>query len=329
MHQVQRRYFLIAAGALLAAPLAARAQQPARIARIGFLGAGSAYSLATYIEAFRQGLHEAGYVEGKNIMIEYRWAEDKYERLPDLAAQLLQIKVDVIVTEGTNSTQVARNATKNIPIVMALAGDPVGSGLIQSLARPGSNVTGVTTLSLELVGKQMQMLKAIVPGLGRMALLWDPVNAAAVRALKGIETDARSLGLELQLIEARAASELDRAFSALAKKRPGALTVTSSLMFDGQQRRIADLAAQHRLPAIYSKTPFAEAGGLISYGANFHDLFKRASVYVDKILKGAKPVDLPVEQPIKFELVINLKSAKTLALTIPQSLLLRADRVIQ
>jgi putative ABC transport system substrate-binding protein len=175
----------------------------------------------------------------------------------------------------------------------------------------------------------MQMLKEIVPGLGRMALLWNPVNTVTVLALKRIETDARSLGLELQLVEARAASELGKAFSELAKKRPGALTVASDLMFDGQQRRIADLAAQNRLPAVYTKLPFAEAGGLISYGANFHDLFKRASVYVDKILKGAKPVDLPVAQPVKFELAINLKSAKALGLTIPQSLLLRADRVIQ
>ena len=329
MDYVQRRHFLIAAVALLAAPLAAKAQQPAKIARIGFLGAGSAYRLATYIEAFRQGLHEAGYIEGKNILIEYRWAEDRYERLPDLAAQLVQMKVDVIVTEGTNSTQAAKNATKTIPIVIALASDPVGSGLVHSLGRPGANVTGVTTLSFELVGKQMQMLKELVPGLARMALLWDPLNTPLLRALKGIEADARSLGLELQLTEARAASELDKAFSELARKRPGALTVLSSLMFDGQQKRIADFAAQNRLPAVYTKTPFAEAGGLISYGADFPALFKHASVYVDKILKGANPSDLPVEQPAKFELVINLKAARALGLTIPQSVLLRADRVIQ
>jgi putative ABC transport system substrate-binding protein len=328
MDQVRRRQFLIASSALLVAPLV-EAQQAAKVARVGFLGAGDATNLANYLGAFRLGLRELGYLEGRNIVIEYRFAEGKYERLPDLAAQLVQIKVDVIVTEGTNSTQAAKNAAKTIPIVMALVGDPVGSGLIHSLARPGSNITGVTSLSFDLVGKQMQMLKEIVPGLGRMALLWDPVNTVAVRALKGIETDARALGLELQLIEARAASELDKAFSELAKKRPGALTVASSLMFDGQQRRIADLAAQNRLPAVYTKTAFVEAGGLISYGAHFPDLFKRASVYVDKILKGAKPSDLPVEQPVKFQLVINLKTAKALGLKISRDFLARVDEVIQ
>jgi putative ABC transport system substrate-binding protein len=320
--------FALALG-VLAAPLAADAQPPAKVPQVGFLGGSSPSTLATYIEAFRQGLRELGYLEGRTIVIEYRYAEGRDDRLPDLAAELVRLKVDVIVTAGNAATQAAKNATRTIPIVMALVADPVVTGFIHSLARPGSNITGVTTLSLELIGKQMELLKEIVPELSRLAVLWNPASPAQVRALKGIETAARTLGVEVQFVEARGVSELDKAFAEMTRKRPGALTALSNPMFDSQQGQIAEFSAQNRLPAVYSKTAFAEAGGLLSYGARFPDLFRRAAGYVDKILKGTKPADLPVEQPTKFELVINLKTAKALGLTIPPSLLVRADKVIQ
>ncbi len=262
-------------------------------------------------------------------MIEYRYAEGRYDRLPDLAAELVRLEVNVIVTEGQAATQAAKNATRTVPIVMALVADPVGTGLIHSLARPGSNITGVTTLSLELIGKQMELLKEIVPELTQLAVLWNPASLAQALALKRIKTEARSLGLELQLIEVRGVSELDKAFAEMTRKRPGALTAVSAPEFDSQQRRIAEFSVQNRLPAVYTKTAFAEAGGLMSYGARFPDLFRRAAGYVDKILKGTKPADLPVEQPTRFELVINMKTARALGLTIPPSVLVRADRVIE
>lgn len=327
MGQVGRRQFLVASSALLVAPLA-KAQQAAKVARVGFLGAGDATNLANYLEAFRLGLRELGYLEGRNIVIEYRFAEGKYERLPGFAADLVRLKVDAIVIEGSAAMQAARNATRTVPIVMALVGDPVGSGFIQSLARPGANISGVTTLSLELVGKQMELLKEIVPGLGRVAVLWNPDHPGHPRAIPGIRTAARTLGLELQLVEVRSIDELDKAFAELARKRPGALTAVSEPIYDRQQTRIADFAAQNRLPAAYTKA-FAQRGGLMSYGARFPDLFRRAAVYVDKILKGAKPADLPVEQPTKFELIINLKTARKLGLNISRDFLARVDEVIQ
>ncbi|MBI3373892.1 MAG: ABC transporter substrate-binding protein [Betaproteobacteria bacterium] len=322
---------LVALGAsALALPLRAYPQASAtRMPRMGFLGTSSAGNLTMLIEALRQGLRELGRIEGQTIAIDYRYAEGHPERLAGLAAELVQLKVDVIVTEGTSATQAARNASTLVPIVMALVGDPVGSKLIQSLARPGSNITGVTGLSYDLIGKQLELLKEIVPGLKRLAALWNPANSSHLAAMKEFGTAARALRLELRLMEAQDANELDTALSQLAATRPDALIAASDPTFDSHQKRIAEFTTKNRLPSVYTKTAFAEAGGLISYGARYPDLFRRAAAYVDKILKGAKPADLPVEQPTKFECVINLKTAKALGLKIPQSVLIRADRVIE
>lgn len=295
---------------------------------MGFLGNSDRSTLGSYLDAFHQELRELGYFEGRNILIEYRWAEGKYERVPSLVNELVSLKVDAIVTEGSVATQAARNATGTIPIVMAQVGDPVGSGFIQSLARPGANVTGVTTLSLGLVGKQMELLKEIVPDLGGIAVLWNPDHPGHPRAIPDIETAARRMGLNLQLVEVRTLKELNGALAELVRKRPGALTAISEPIYDSQQKRIAEFAVRNGLPSAYTKA-FADMGGLLSYGARFDDLFRLAAVVLDKILKGAKPADLPVEQPTKFELSINLKTAKALGLKIPPSVLLRADRVIE
>jgi len=327
---MRRRELLVAFGAsAVAAPHASVAQQARIPARVGFLANSDATSLAHYVDAFRQGLRELGYLEGRTVAIEYRYAEGKHERLPDLAAELVRLEMDVIVTEGTSATLAARNATRIIPIVMALVGDPIGSGLVDSLARPGGNITGLTTLSLDLVGKHMELLKEIVPGLRRIAVLWNPAHPAHAPALNGIGTAARSLGLELQLVAARDADELDKAFSELARTRPGALAAVSDTMLDGQQTRLAEFAARSNLPTAYTKALFVEAGGLLSYGARFSDLFRRASAYVDKILKGEKPANLPVEQPVAFELIVSLKAARLLGVTVPPSLLARADELIE
>ncbi len=333
MDRVQRRDFLIAAGALLAAPLVAEAQQAAKVARIGY----QSNRLGAYPhlqEAFRQGLRDLGYVEGRNLVIEYRDAEGTVERLPALAAELVALKVDVIVT-AAGSTSVplaAKQATRTLPIVFASAADPVASGLVTSLARPGGNVTGLSSLNAELVGKRLELLTQAVPGVGQVAVLWLP-GALGERTdkemLTGLEVAARGLGVRLQFVEARGPADFDRAFSAMTKARAGALSVLPSNVFIREHRRLVDLAAKNRLPAVYSAREYVDAGGLMSYGANPTDSSRRAATYVDKILKGAKPGDLPVEQPTKFELVINLKTAKALGLTIPQSLLQRADQVIE
>ena len=331
MNRVQRRQFLIAAGSLLAAPLAAEAQQTAKAARIGYLSPNLAASPHLRV-AFRQGMRDLGYVEGRNVVIEFRDAERKTERLPALAAELVALKVDVIVTEGgTLGPRVAMEATTTIPIVF-VAGDPVGSGLVTSLARPGGNVTGLSSLGPELVGKSLELLKQVLPGVDRVAILRQPValgERVAKDMLKAADVAARALGVQPQFIEARDPDELDRAFSDISRARVGALSVLPANMFLREHRRLVDLAARNRLPAVYTSREFVDAGGLMSYGANQADLFRRAATYVDRIRKGAKPGDLPVEQPTKFELVINLKTAKALGLTIPQSVLARADEVIQ
>jgi putative tryptophan/tyrosine transport system substrate-binding protein len=331
MDRVQRRDFLIAAGALLAAPLAAVAQQAAKIARIGFLTANLAPN-PHLREAFRQGLRDLGYVEGRNVVIEYRYAEGKPERLPALAAELVALKVDVIVASGTLAALAAKQATRTLPIVFSPAGDPVGSGLVTSLARPGGNVTGLSAFAPELVGKRLELLKQAVPGVSRVAVLWQPGafgERAEMDTLKLAEVAARDLGVPLQFVEARGPADFDRAFSDMTRARAGALTVLASNMFNSERRRLVDLAAEKRLPALYSARELVDAGGLMSYGPNLADLYRRAATYVDKILKGANPAGLPVEQPTKFELVINLKTAKVLGLTIPQSVLTRADDLIQ
>jgi putative ABC transport system substrate-binding protein len=331
---IDRRTFLAGTGAaLFATPFAAEAQQAAKIARIGYLGTNLAVSPHQH-EAFRQGLRDLGYVEGRNVVIEYRSAEGKYERLPALAAELVALKVDVIVAAGgTPPALAATQATRTLPIVFIGAGDPVTSGLVTSLARPGGNVTGSSILAPELVGKRLELLKQAVPRVSRVAVLWQPGGGLAERTemdmLKGAEVAARALGVRVQFVEARGPADFDGAFSEMTRARAGALTVLSTPMFGGERRRLVDLAAKNRLPTVYSFREYVDAGGLMSYGPDLADMFRRAATYVDRILKGAKPADLPVEQPTKFELVINLKTAKALGLTIPPSLLGRADEVIQ
>ena len=335
MNRLQRRQFLIAAGGVLAAPLAAEAQQAARVARIGYLTPNLAAG-PHLRDAFLQGLRDLGYVEGRNVVIEYRDeyrdAEGKRERLPALAAELVALKVDVILAEGgTLGPRVAMQATRTIPIVF-VAGDPVGSGLVTSLARPGGNVTGLSSIGPELVGKRLQLLKQTIPGVDRVAVLRQPTalgEGVAKDMLKAADVAARALGVKPQFIEARGPDEFARAFSDITSARVGALTLLPANLFLREHGRLVDLAAKNRLPAVYTSREFVDAGGLMSYGPNQPDLFRRAATYVDKILKGAKPGDLPVEGPTKFELVINLKAAKALGLTIPQSVLAQANEVIQ
>jgi putative ABC transport system substrate-binding protein len=311
---------------MLALPLAAYAQQPKKIPRIGFLSAASVSS--DRLDIFRQGLRELGYVEGQNVVIEARWAEGKYERLPGFAAELVRLKVDVIVTYGPPAIQAAKEATGTIPIVMAGIIDPVATGFVASLARPGGNITGLSLMAPELIGKQLQILKEVVPTITRVALLGNPANSGNAPQVRHAQDAARALGVRLQLLEARDPGEIDSAFAAMTRERAGALIVLVDVMFDVQRTQIADLAAKSRLPTVSLLASHAEAGGLMSYGAN-NDRFRGAAIYVDKILKGARPANLPVEQPTKFELVINMKTAKMLGVRIPQSILARADRVIE
>jgi putative ABC transport system substrate-binding protein len=329
---IDRRTFLAGTGAvLLTAPLAAEAQQTAKVARIGYLATNLA-AVPHLPDAFRQGLRDLGYVEGRTVVIEYREAKGKFERLPALAAELVALKVDVILAGGTPATLAAKRATRTLPIVFTAVADPVSSGLVISLAQPGGNVTGLSVLAPELVGKCLEQLKQAVPGVSRVAVLWQPgaVGEATERdMLKEAEVAARALGVRLQFVEARGPEDFDTAFSEMIRTRAGALTVLTSSMLFGKRRRLVDLAAKNRLPALYPWREGVDAGGLMAYGPNLPDLFRRAATYVDKILKGAKPRDLPVEQPTKFELVVNLKAAKALGLTIPPSVLVRADEIIQ
>jgi putative tryptophan/tyrosine transport system substrate-binding protein len=312
-------------------PVAAEAQQAAKVARIGFL-AQSLAAAPHADEAFRQGLRDLGYVAGSNLVIEYRDAEGKVERLPALAAELIALKVDVIVAPNTVAALAAKQVTSTLPIVFAVAADPVASGLVTSLARPGGNVTGLSILASELAGKCLELLAQAVPGVSRLVILWTP-GALGERTdkdmLKGADAAGRVLGVQLQFVEARGPADFDRAFSDMTRARAGALTVLASHIFVNERRRLVDLAAKNRLPAVYPWREFVEAGGLMAYGPNIADLHRRAATHVDKILKGTKPGDLPVEQPTKFELVINLKAAKALGLAIPPSVLARADQVIE
>jgi ABC-type uncharacterized transport system substrate-binding protein len=305
------------------------AQQTAKPPRIGILMSGSPKARQTVLEAFRQCLRDLGYIEGNNFVIEYRFSEGRDERLPDLAAELVQLKVDVIVTSGIPPPLAAKNATKTIPIVMGVVGDAIGTGLVDSLARPGGNVTGFTLLGPELSGKRLEILKETVPKLSRVAVLLNPANAGTVLYRKEVEVAARTLGVELHLVEASRPNELASALSKTKMGQVQALVTLNDTMFFSQQIQIADLAAKSGLPAMFPESEFVNAGGLMSYGPNLADLFRRAATYVDKILKGAKPADLPVEQPTKFELVINLKTAKKIGVTIPPNVLVRADRVIK
>ena len=325
----RRAVLLVTLGlGILLAPLAADAQPPAKVYRIGFLLISPSQA-ALSIEAFREALRERGYAEGQNIVFEYRYAEGRVEPLADLATELVRLKVDVIVTQGTPAARAAKNATSAIPIVMAAGLDPVETGLVASLARPGGNLTGVTSTVPELSGKTLELLREIVPRVARVAVLWNPVNPANAIMVRQTQVAARAFGVQLQSLEVRDANELESAFAAIIKERTRAFLVLAEPLFLTHRKQIVDFAAKHRLPAMYERRDFVDAGGLMSYGVNFPDNFRRAATFVDKILKGAKPADLPVEQPTRFELVINLKTAKALGLTIPQSILIRVDEVIR
>ena len=309
----------------------AAAQRPDKASRVGYLSAGSEADQGRQrrFEAFRQALRELGYVDGQSIAFEFGWAEGQYDRLATLAAGLVRSKVDVIVAVGGAATRAAQQATGTIPIVMVAVNDPLGSRLVASLARPGANVTGTSLMAPDLVGKQFEVLKEIVPKASRVALLRNPGNPASEPQLREAEAAARTLGMRLQTLEARGPEEIDRAFAAMTRERVSALVVLTDAIFTNQRRQIAELAAQRRLPAVYGHIEHAEAGGLLAFSANLLDLERRAAIYVDKILKGAKAGDLPVEQPTKLELVVNLRAAKTIGLTIPPSVLRRADHVIE
>jgi putative ABC transport system substrate-binding protein len=316
-------------GALLfALSVSAQAQQP-KIARIGFLSATPASAIPDRTEAFRQGLRELGYLEGKNIYIEYRWAEGKIDRLSQLAAELVQLNVNVIVAAGPQATRSAKDATSTIPIVMGFHNDPVGSGLVASLARPGGNVTGLSTLAPEISGKQLELLKEIVPKLSRVAVLGNSTDPGNSQVLKETERAAVALGVQNLYLDVRSPEDIEVAFRMASKARADAVLALASFLLTSQRKQLVGLAMKTRLPSIYDRQEFVEDGGLMSYSVSSTDLFRRTATYVDKILKGAKPADLPVEQPTKFELVINLKTAKQLGLTIPQSVLFRADKVIK
>jgi ABC-type uncharacterized transport system substrate-binding protein len=330
---MDRRAFLgTLAGGLLVTPLSTAAAQPReKVPRVGYLSPGSPSDQARQrrFEAFRQGLREQGYVDGQNVAIESRWAEGKYDRYPTLAADLVRLKVDVIVTVGGAATRAVQQATRTIPIVMSVVIDPVGSGFVPSLAHPGGNVTGLSMMAADLVGKQLAVLQEVTPKVVRVALLWNPANPGSLPQLRAAEAVARALRVRLQTLEARVPQEIDSAFAAMTREKVGALVVLVDAIFTNEVAQIAELAAKSRLPSIYGQREYTEAGGLMVYSSDPLDLERRAATFVDKILKGAKPADLPIEQPSKFELIINLKTAKALGLTIPPSLLQRADQVIE
>jgi putative ABC transport system substrate-binding protein len=328
---LERRTFMASvSGGLLATPLAAQAQPAGKVWRVGYLGNSTPTMESSLVEGFRTGLREHGYREGQNIAVEYRWAEGSVERMPGLAAELVRLKVDVIVTSGTPASLAVKRATTTIPIVVAAVGDAVGVGLVPSLARPGGNVTGVSTLYPDLEGKRLQLLKEIVPGIKRAAVLMNPANPFTPLPWREARAAAGKLHIALQPAEVVAASDFERVFAMIAKGKPDALFVLADRPFLISHRaEIVRFAAERRLPAMYPFREFVEDGGLVVYSPDFVELFRRAASYVDKVLKGAKPADLPIEQPTKFELVINLKTAKALGLTIPPSLLGRADAVIR
>jgi ABC-type uncharacterized transport system substrate-binding protein len=315
-------------GGFLAAPLAAWAQQAGKVYRIGFVW-DSPTVWPHALDAFRQGLRELGWVEDQNIIVEYRWAEGRFERLPSLMEELIHLKVDLIVAPTSIYTGAAKRATSTIPIVFVSHADPIGSGHVASLARPGTNATGLTIIMSETMAKSLELLKASIPGLTRVAVIWDPATPSHVPGLKAVEAVGRTLDLRLQTLAVRSATELDSAFSAIVREHAGAVLVLSTPLFMGESKRLAELALTHKLPTMFGPREHVEAGGLLSYGPDRADLYRRAAAYVDRILKGANPADLPVQQATKFELVINLKTAKALGLTIPQSVLLRAADVIQ
>ena len=315
--------------ATVAQGVSAEAQQPTKVARVGYLSGASLSAIRERIEALRQGLRELGYVEGKNIVIEYRWAEGKPDRLPDLAAELVRLKVDIIVSAGPAVTPHFKEATKTIPIVMAQDNDPVGNGFVASLARPGGNITGLATLARELSGKQQELLKEIIPKLSRVAVLGSSIEPGNSQTLKEIELAAEALKVKIQYLDIHGREDIEPAFQAARKGRAGAALVLVSTIFNSNRRQVVELAVKSQLPAVFYSAEYVELGGLMAYGPSYTDLYRRVATYVDKILKGVKPAELPVEQPTKFELVINLKTAKQIGLTIPPNVLARADKVIK
>jgi putative ABC transport system substrate-binding protein len=321
--------YLALSAVFLAFSFPAAAQQPKKIPRIGFLSSVSPSTISARVEAFRQGLRELGYAEGKNIVIEYLYAEGKPDRLPSLAAELVRLKVDVIVSAGPPPTRAAKQATATIPIVMAFDDDPIGSGFAASLARPGGNITGLATLSPEISGKQLELLREIVPKLSRVAVFANATQPGSPQALREINVAADGFGVQLQYLEIQAPKDIETAFQAASKERAHAVLVLSGTVLLSQRKQIVDLAIKSRLPTIYNRPEYAEDGGLVFYGVSYTDLFRRAATYVDKILKGAKSAELPIEQPKKFEFIINLKTAKQIGLTIPPNVLARADKVIR
>jgi len=327
---ITRRAFVASlTGGLLAAPLAAGAQEPGKVYRVGLLEVVPATSNATNLAAFRQGLKELGFAEGQNVVMEYRSADGRPERFPGLAEELLRVKIDVIVTRGTPAAIAAKQATGKIPIVMASSGDPLSTGLVASLAHPGGNVTGLSAIATDVEGKQLELIKEIVPRITRIGFLFNMSNPVRRAEWKEAESLAHSAGVQAKLIDVRRADDIDAALDGAIRERLGALAVGIDPVTQANRERIAQALIKRHLPSMSREREFVEAGGLMSYGVHYPDLYRRAGVYVGKILKGAKPADLPVEQPTKFELVINLKTAKALGLTIPPSLLARADQVIE
>ena len=327
---MRRREFITLLGGAAVWPLAARAQQMGKVPRIGYLGSSSPSLEPHFVEAFRQKLRELGHIEGENIAIEYRWAEGQDRRLPELATELVRLQPNVIVTTGTPGALAAMQATKTIPIVMASSGDPVGAGLVASLARPGGHVTGFTIVGPQIEGKRLELLKEAVPELSRVAVLWNPSNPALVSYFDTIENAGRTLRISLDPVaEVRRADELDNAFFAIASARPRALLVVADRFLLAHRKRIVEFAVAKRLPGMFPYREYVEAGGLMSYAPSNIELFRGAATYVDKILKGAKPGDLPVQEPTKLELIVNLKTSKAIGLTVPESFLLRADELIE
>ena len=311
------------------APLAVGAQPTGKVHRIGFLGNSTAALEAHLVGPFREGLRELSYVEGQNIVIEYRWAEGNYERFPALIAEFLAQRVEVIVTAGTPASLAVKKATTSVPLVMVAVGDPVATGLVASLARPGGNITGLTSTSEELEGKRLELLRQIIPKLSHVAVFRNPENPTLLTSLREMRAAAQVLGIRVQVLEVRTSGELEETFKAIVSERPGALLVMGDRLFLHNRQRIIDFATKQRLPVIPGHPELVEAGGLMSFGASYPSMHRRAAYFVDRILKGTKPADLPVERPTKFELVVNLKAAKALGLKIPLSLLQRADQVIE
>jgi putative ABC transport system substrate-binding protein len=327
---MRKRLFSFALSAMLSAlSFPVEAQQPGKVPRIGFLGNSTATLEANLIAPFREGLRDLGYVEGKNIVIEWRWAEGKYERFPTLIAELIASKVDLIVTAGTPATVALKKATTTLPLVMIAVGDPVGSGLIASLAHPGGNLTGLTSISPELDGKRLELLREVVPKISHVAVLWNPTSPLQVAAERETQTAAHAMKIKVLSLGVQAEEQFDDAFATILRERPAALLVLADRLFLHHRARIMDFATKHHLPGVHAYVELVEAGGLMSYGPSYAGMHRRAAYFVDRILKGTKPADLPVEAPAKFELVVNLKAAKKIGLTIPQSVLYRADKVIR